>query len=497
MDSAYDHIQEESYPQDPTKQQSGSRDSTHQETTSNFNAEFQDAYKAISSSPWAARLGGFLGTVKKQGEQYYDTAKKEYAPLTKNATAGVSTLIGHARNLSLQATDAAAAAASSSTDKSARQPKEEVQVHPDRPESLPADIVREAEGILSRFRSEATKRLKDIEKAEDAADEALLKFGSNIRNFLREAVTIAPPESGSEADKNGDVLFESKDSSGKKVVHATRFDAQLHVIHSTLDSFLKDPASPEWDKWKAGFNVDAKTDAIAKDLDKHQELRSAMEKCVPEKVEYSVFWCRYYFLRHVIESEESRRREMLKASAPIAEEEVAWDEDSDEDSEDDVKPSTSAPAPAPAQTLKPTSPTAKPAPTTSPSTTKAPLKEETSDSSEEETTDSEEEEEEDEEESDDDSDDSTPSRPTTATPRTTTTTTGGAKSPSTSTSTNLAASTKTLKPSSNDDKSVADSDASYDVVSGSGATSRAPGSPMTEKEKKRVVEEESDEEDWE
>jgi hypothetical protein len=65
MDSAYDHIQEESYPQDPTKQQAGG-DSTHQETASNFNAEIQDAYKAISSSPWAARLGGFFGTVKKQ-----------------------------------------------------------------------------------------------------------------------------------------------------------------------------------------------------------------------------------------------------------------------------------------------------------------------------------------------------------------------------------------------------------------------------------------------
>jgi hypothetical protein len=66
MDSAYDHIQEESYPQDPTKQQQPGGDSTHQETANNFNAEIQDAYKAISSSPWAARLGGFFGTVKKQ-----------------------------------------------------------------------------------------------------------------------------------------------------------------------------------------------------------------------------------------------------------------------------------------------------------------------------------------------------------------------------------------------------------------------------------------------
>lgn len=248
-----------------------------------------------------------------QSEQYIDTASKQYAPLTKNATAGVATFISHARNLSVQAGDIVAPSASTDKAVSLEKAKEEdLEAHPDRPESLPADIVREAEGMLLRFRSEATKRFKNIEKAEDAADEALLKFGSNIRNFLRDAVTIAPPESGSEADKNGEVMFESKDSSGKKVVHATRFDAQLHVIHSTLDSFLKDPASPEWENWRAGFSVDGKTEAIAKDLEKHEELKKAFEKCVPEKVEYGAFWERYYFLRHVIESEEQRRREMLK-----------------------------------------------------------------------------------------------------------------------------------------------------------------------------------------
>lgn len=165
--------------------------------------------------------------------------------------------------------------------------------------------------MLSRFRAEAAKRLKDIEKAEDAADEALLKFGTNIRSFLRDAVTIAPPTEDA-AGNPGAVLFESRDSSGKKVVHATRFDAQLHVIHSSLDSFLKDPVSPEWAGWRNDFDVEKKTEEIARDLEKHTELRTAMEKLVPEKVEYAAFWERYYFLRHIIESEEQRRREMLK-----------------------------------------------------------------------------------------------------------------------------------------------------------------------------------------
>jgi hypothetical protein len=253
-----------------------------------------------------------------QGEQYYENARKELPAASANASAGLSSLTSHIRSLSVQspttASDASAkdgAPASESKDKNIPT----IEEHPDRPESLPADILKEAEGVLARFRSEAAKRLKDIQKAEDAADEALLKFGTNIRNFLSDAVTIAPPDAsgeGSSGSRAGKVLFESKDSEGKRVIHTTRFDAQLHVIHSSLDSFLKDPQSPQWADFKKDFDVEKKTEAISEHLAKYEELRRAMEKLVPEKVEYKDFWCRYYFLRFVIESEELRRRELLK-----------------------------------------------------------------------------------------------------------------------------------------------------------------------------------------
>lgn len=312
MDSAYDHIQEESYPQDPDPKQPSQQGSSSKPAASDFNSELQDAYKAISNSPWAARLGGFLGSVKKQGEQYYENASKQLPQASANATAGLSSLTSHIRALSVQN----AAKPIEGTNAEGQTDSAKHEEHPDRPESLPADIVKEAEGMLLRFRSEASKRLAEIKKAEDAADEALYKFGSNVANFLRDAVSIAPP-SASEVAAGADqskVLFESKDSEGKRVIHTTRFDAQLHVIHSSLDSFLKDPASPQWDDFKKEFDVEKKTDAIAKDLESHSELRRAMEKLVPERVEYKDFWCRYYFLRHVIESEEQRRREMLKGT---------------------------------------------------------------------------------------------------------------------------------------------------------------------------------------
>jgi hypothetical protein len=249
----------------------------------------------------------------------------------------------------------------------------------------------EEEGVLSRFRAEALKRLKELEKAEDAADEALLKFGTNVRNFLRDAVRIAPPQSQSqsqaqaqqaEAHDNDDsdnagtrgrsgarggggggggdgrdqkagqgVLYESKDQDGKRVIHTTRFDAQLHVIHKRLESFTEDPAGPEqaeeeedgkkgdreeedgqagaaeggedeggesgggggYTKWKAAFDVGAHTYRISADLEKYRDLRAAMEALVPDRVPYDVFWTRYYFLRHVLEEQEERRKRMLKS----------------------------------------------------------------------------------------------------------------------------------------------------------------------------------------
>ncbi len=172
------------------------------------------------------------------------------------------------------------------------------------------EALTESEGVLARLRSEAAKRLKEIEKAEDAADEALLKFGTNIRNFLRDAVTITP--ASGEAGQSNTVLFESKDASGKRVIHTTRFDAQLHVIHSSLDSFTKDPASEEYEPWKKSFDVGSKTEDISKDLSKFDELRASMEKLVPDTVPYGDFWTRYYFLRHSIETAEARRRDLLK-----------------------------------------------------------------------------------------------------------------------------------------------------------------------------------------
>ncbi|CEJ91146.1 hypothetical protein VHEMI06879 [[Torrubiella] hemipterigena] len=310
MDLAtFDHLQEGALPSDPQKSE---------EAQSSLNNDIQDAYKAFSSSPWGAKIGGFFGSVVKQGESVYNQASKELAEVGEDATKGFADLresiLNRTRSLSVAENIGDEAAGDVKADGS-------------KAVSGEPSAATENDSILTRLRTGAAKRLKDLQRAEDAADEALLKFGGNVRDFLRDAITVAAPEGSDESS----ILFESKDSEGKRVIHASRFDAQMHVIHTSTKGLLEEPAGEEYTNWAKDFDAESKTDAISSDLEKYPELRSTMEKLVPDQVPYAEFWTRYYFLRHGLEAAELRRRELLKAAS--AEDEVGWDSDSDDEAD--------------------------------------------------------------------------------------------------------------------------------------------------------------------
>ncbi|KAI0864009.1 BSD domain-containing protein [Xylaria cubensis] len=443
MDLAYDHIVEDSMPKDDDSGPSNTgQSSTRPEST--LNQDLQEAYRAFSSSSWGTWLGGTVEKVVKQGESVYREASQEVTSLGADASRGFATL--RARALSLRTT----VPSLSITPQAPQQDGEEKDKDKD-PETTPttsrapgsssaddAASAKDSETVISRLRTEAANRLRDIQRAEDAADEALLKFGTNIRDFFRDAITVNPGASDAEGGGN---RFESKDDSGKRVIHSSRYDAQLHVLHTTEKSFTEDPATDEFATWAKDFNADAKTDSISADLAKYPELRANMEKLVPDRVPYADFWKRYYFLRHSIETAEARRRDLLKAAS--AEEEIGWgDEESEDDSEDDSEEGSDEESEEEAPSNKPVEKIQRPGSTES-STTIHPPK------------------------------------------------------------------PKLLKPSeprkSNDEKSQADSDTSYDVVgAASGNPSQAPNSPKdsrkvedSDDEEDSDEEEDSDDEEWE
>ena len=481
MDTAYDHIAERTYSNSPdrssttTPKPSTSDDNTTESNTptsstvqprANLQTEFQETFRAFSASPWGAKLGGWWSSAQKQGAAAYEVARRE----AEKREAEAARVLEDARRKALVVVegmedrlDAVVNEERRAEDQAQaqRKRKEQEQTAQADPEVVTRNTTEDqeeqedTETFLNRFKTEAAKRLKEVQKAEDAADEALLRFGSNIRSFLRDTISIAAPEPSSTANSS-DVLFESKDSrTGKRVIHTSRFDAQLHVIHTTPSSFTHDPdgSEGEWEKFRDAFDVEMQTERVAGDLEKYPELRAAMERLVPESVEYRDFWRRYYFLRHVVEVREEKRREMLRgechlmrqssnvlvnccvsstevltspciASADQPDEQVAWDEDSD--SEADHTATSNAPVAVDVSEISAAPPQPQPGNTMSTSHTRT------------------------------DSD------------------------------------AMTLRPSrrSHDEKSVADSEASYDLVSG--AASHADGSPRG----KAVNEEESDD-DWE
>ncbi|KAF8464390.1 hypothetical protein BDZ91DRAFT_697744 [Kalaharituber pfeilii] len=432
MDLAYDHVQEAVI-------ESGRNPAGGNTESKGLNAELSEAYKAFSNSPWGMKFGAFVGTVKKQGESYYEASRNT---VTETATRGFTdlkaNLINRTRSLSLTGA-APPPPAEESTD--AEGQKGDAQSASERG---PED---QKEGFISMLKANAAKRIEEIEKAEAKADEYLLKWGATIGNFLKEAVTIAPPEGeefadeGVNPDGEKDVLFDQAIAGweeSKRQIYTTRLDAQLHLLHTSLDLFRTDPYVESFSQdWSASFNAEQSTEQIAADLDKYPELRATMEKLVPAEVKYEDFWKRYYFLRAELDAEEQKRKELLKGA--LEEEEIGWDSDEGDEGEEDEE-------------------------------------------------DEDEDKDEDEDEDRDDGEDDDKEEQQSVEPSATT---PAQKLPRSQ------ASTETLQPKSRnsaDRASQPDSDTSYDIVSGAASktASRSGGSPAA----KKPVDDDSDE-DWE
>jgi len=62
-----------------------------------------------------------------------------------------------------------------------------------------------------------TPALKELSKAEDAADAYLNKWGASFSQMLKDAVSIVPPEESESLDsRGGGVLFDSDKEKGSK-----------------------------------------------------------------------------------------------------------------------------------------------------------------------------------------------------------------------------------------------------------------------------------------
>ncbi|CAN6649226.1 protein Dos2p [Trichomonascus vanleenenianus] len=188
---------------------------------------------------------------------------------------------------------------------------------------------------------------RDLEKIENKAGSYLSQVGSDLRSFLKDAVTVsspvARPRDGFDPDAGEDapseVLFNVPEDI-RNQIYSTRLDAQLHALHTSKEPFLvKTSEDDGYNKFAADFDVDKKTDQIAKDLEEHPSLRKLMEQLVPSQVSYNEFWTKYYYMRGQIAQQEEKRKLLVQQATTnnANEEDVSWD-DEDEEEEAAAKP---------------------------------------------------------------------------------------------------------------------------------------------------------------
>ena len=90
----------------------------------------------------------------------------------------------------------------------------EASKQPDReatsPRMTPGSMFQYLRSTADAAQKKLTPTLKELSKAEDAADAYLNKLGASFGQLLKDVVTIAPPdESSSPGGKDGDVLFDT------------------------------------------------------------------------------------------------------------------------------------------------------------------------------------------------------------------------------------------------------------------------------------------------
>ncbi|KAJ1795797.1 hypothetical protein LPJ59_004141 [Coemansia sp. RSA 2399] len=199
-----------------------------------------------------------------------------------------------------------------------------------------------------RQRQEKAKRLVD-------------KLGTNLEDLLRDAIVIEAPGSAS---------TEEQRSAARKIIYDRRM-AQLAAIQESEETYLADPETTDTDKINNGLDFAAfikdfdleskqKEEDVASLLKDNPAMAELHKTLVPEKVEDSVFWTRYFFHAWLVDQEEARRKKLVEAAVAATEEDqFSWDLDEESDTEGsskkerkenkdkkDLAPSTEEPAKA-------------------------------------------------------------------------------------------------------------------------------------------------------
>lgn len=187
-------------------------------------------------------------------------------------------------------------------------------------------------GVVSAAKNKSAEVLEFVKRDLDELSSTVKNEASQVVNsttsVLKEQLSFDQPESTVNTMKRSmssflgtvnNVLNPSPDDSdteamvmrGNIPVVLSRFQAQLHSLMTTEETFTVEPSDAEAAQFSAWLEIQddiLNHDNLTKLMVTHTELHVEYTKLVPSKVSHADFWQRFLFRRALLEDEEARRQ---------------------------------------------------------------------------------------------------------------------------------------------------------------------------------------------
>lgn len=208
-------------------------------------------------------------------------------------------------------------------------------------------LATKSESVIETYRRDLQEFGSGLKKEIEVAQGSLGTVGNAIDEFGNTVLkgTAQIISQGKDAILADDLESDSSDSNNngqKQSLNSkrySRFDAQVHAIQADASTYSEDPEDlDDYNKWKLGFDLGEKSEEIEGLLEENGTIEIFYQKVVPDSVDHTTFWCRYFYKIHKLRQAEDLRANLVKrAISREEEEELSWDVDDEEEEEEEEK----------------------------------------------------------------------------------------------------------------------------------------------------------------
>lgn len=190
--------------------------------------------------------------------------------------------------------------------------------------------------ILHDFSLKTSQYLDDLDKELEQVENTTGDYFNKFTNIIKSTIVVDQADKEMNGDEEidndeGNLMFNVSSSAAN--ISSNRTEAQYQSLNTSKDFYLKnDSKSESFVTFEKDFNIDSKTEEISTKL-QNVNLQKLFNELVPEHINYSTFWCIYFYNVAQIQDREEKRKQLLNKDTTKTQEEesIDWEEDDEDD----------------------------------------------------------------------------------------------------------------------------------------------------------------------